>query len=316
MQEERDISAFDDANAVLGASLFTRAISLGCVRPALVARWRHRDAEVDVAPSDTVRIVMSLQDGQRVHDRAAGLAPTRIRAGSVTAFPADARTRLMVEGRADVVQVFLPDAFIDRAAGRPFARPALFDTHDGELQAALMQLLVGAVRGDPDDPLLLEAGCHRIALRLQVLGDQVAGRSLVTARGGLAPSVLRRVDHLIDAALDLPGARPPRHRGQPTSEKGDFSISRPRRFASDAGMMTVSDHKPGTRSTQWSWNAGRPAPSGEGDPARSATRPRGPQWPQAAQRTRVWGRISGLPAERRLHARHRRTPLSYGGNSP
>lgn len=189
--------------------MFMRAISLGCARPALVARWQHRDAEVDVAPSDTVRIVMSLQDGQRVHDRAAGLAPTHIRAGSVTAFPAEARTRLMVEGRADVVQVFLPDAFIDRAAERSFARRALFNTHDGELQAAVMQLVVGAVRSDPDDALLLEASCHRIALRLLAHSDQAASRSLVAARGGLAPSILRRVDDLIDAALDTPGARPP-----------------------------------------------------------------------------------------------------------
>lgn len=162
-----------------------------------------------MGPSDTVRIVMSLEDGQRVHDRASGLAPTRIRAGSVTAFPAEARTRLTIEGRADVVQVFLPDAFIDRAAERPFARPALFDTHDGELQAAVMQLLVGATRGDPDDPLLLEAGCHRIALYLLAHTDQAASRSLITVRGGLAPAALRRVDSLIDAGLDAHGAPPP-----------------------------------------------------------------------------------------------------------
>ncbi len=72
-----------------------------------------------------------------------------------------------------------------------------------------MQLLVGAVRGDPDHALLLEAACHRIALRLLARAGQAAGRSLHAARGGLAPAVLRRVDQLIDAALDLPGATPP-----------------------------------------------------------------------------------------------------------
>lgn len=203
------VSAIEETNAALGPSLLTHAISLGSGRSALVARWRHRDAEVDVVSSDTVRITMSLEDGQRIHDRTGGRTRTGVRAGSMAVFPTHTRTCFSIEGQCDVVQVFLPDIFVGQVAERPLEGRALIDSHDSGLQAAVMQLLVDAQRSEPDDQLLLEADCHRLAFQLVCHADQAASRRRDHFQGGLAPVTLRRLDGLIDEALDAPGARPP-----------------------------------------------------------------------------------------------------------
>ena len=80
----------------------------------------------------------------------------------------------------------------------------LFDLHDDRLQANLMQVLVGAIRQDADDRLLVEQGLHRLAWRLRALapprpGKHAAGKAL--ARGGLSMATHRRVREMIEAAL-------------------------------------------------------------------------------------------------------------------
>jgi AraC family transcriptional regulator len=113
--------------------------------------------------------------------------------------PAHTRTKIAIRGPADVLEVFLRESFLKDAAGGQFDPMALFNSHDGELRAAAVQLVVAATRSDPDDLLLLEAGVHRIAARLRNLGaHQASGR----AHGGLTRAARRRVDDLIIASLD------------------------------------------------------------------------------------------------------------------
>jgi AraC family transcriptional regulator len=201
------MKAVAETIAALGVPILLQAMGDGPSPIAMIARWRHGNAEVDVAASDTVRVVLSLQDGQQVENRLGeATSSARIRAGSVSVTPAREHTHVTIEGEADILQIFVRETFLEAAADEHFVCPALFDLHDSELQAAAMQLLVATVRGGPDDSLLLETGIHRIAARLLHHADhQTPG----TVRGGLARAACRRVDDMIAASLENRTVRSP-----------------------------------------------------------------------------------------------------------
>jgi AraC-like DNA-binding protein len=195
------MTPFNQAKAAVGPPVFLQTVGDLPAPDAMIARWRHNGAEVDIDPSDIIQVAVNLQDGvpvrHRTGDAAAGAYVAAV--GSVTVLPAHTRTKIAIRGPADVLQVFLRESFLKAAAGGQFDCMALFNSHDGELRAAAMQLFVAATRGDPDDSLLLESGVHRIAARLRNLGaHQASGR----APGGLTRAARRRVDELIIASLD------------------------------------------------------------------------------------------------------------------
>jgi AraC family transcriptional regulator len=194
------MTPFNQAKAAVGPPVFLRTVGDLSAPDAMIARWRHNGAEVDIDPSDVIQVAVNLQDGVPVRHRTGDAAGAYVAAvGSVTVLPAHTRTKIAIRGPADVLQVFLRESFLKAAAGGQFDCMALFNSHDGELRAAAMQLAVAATRGDPDDLLLLEAGVHRIAARLRNLGaHQASGR----AHGGLTRAARRRVDDLIIASVD------------------------------------------------------------------------------------------------------------------
>ena len=55
-----------EAIAALGAPVFMRTMGEESSPSAVIARWRHSGAEIDIGASDTVRVAMSLQTGQHV----------------------------------------------------------------------------------------------------------------------------------------------------------------------------------------------------------------------------------------------------------
>ena len=191
--------AVDETIAAIGAPVLLQTVGDPKEPAATIARWRHHGAEVNITPADTVRVAISLQSGQHVrHESGAAAMSADVKVGSVTVMPADLSARIVVEGDGDVLQIFLRETFLEAAVGGPFECLALFDSHDSELQAAAMQLLVAATRGDPEDPLLLEAGVHRIAAHLGHRDAESAG----PVRGGLSWAARRRVEEMIAAALE------------------------------------------------------------------------------------------------------------------
>jgi AraC family transcriptional regulator len=50
--------------AALGAPVFMRTMGEESSPSAVIARWRHSGAEIDIGASHTVRVAMSLQTGQ------------------------------------------------------------------------------------------------------------------------------------------------------------------------------------------------------------------------------------------------------------
>ncbi len=213
MSESGPIEAVEETIGALGAPVLLRTVGPSLSPAATVARWRHGGAVIDIAPSDTVRLALSLIDGKHARDPSqGGSLADRVLGGSVSVFSPQERIRVSVEGQADVLQIFLPSRFVKAAIGERFAGLPLVDLHDDRLQANLMQVLVGAARQDSDDHLLVEEGLHGLASRVRALasprpGMQVGGEAL--ARGGLSATTNRRVQQMIDAALDDSGQPSP-----------------------------------------------------------------------------------------------------------
>ena len=194
--------------AVVGPPVFMHTVRGKSAPSAVVARWRHDGGEFDISPSDIVRVTFNLKDGVPIRHQA-GRSPSHslfATVGNVSVTPAHQRVQISVNGPADVLQLFLREAILEAAVDGPFKCSALFNSHDSEMQAAAMQLFVGATRGDPDDPLLLESVVHRVAAWLLKQGDREESGP---AHGGLACAASRRVEELITAALDDTNMRSP-----------------------------------------------------------------------------------------------------------
>ena len=189
------------AIAMVGPPVFLQTVGDVSAPDAMIARWRHNGAEVDFDESDIIRVTVNLQDGVPVRRQTGDAASCAYVAavGSVTVTPANTRTKIAIRGPADILEIFIRESFLKAAAGGQFDCMALLNSHDSELQAAAMQLVVAATRGDPDDLLLLEAGVHRLA---GSLSNHSGRRPPAHRSGGLARAARRRVDDLILASLD------------------------------------------------------------------------------------------------------------------
>jgi AraC-like DNA-binding protein len=201
------MQAVTETVAALGEPVFMHEVGDGSSTDAVIARWRHPGAEFEVSATDAVCVAVSMQEVRHIWQRA-DMAADRadIGVGSIAVLPAHEGIRVSVRGEADVLRIFLRENFLDAAVDGIFSCKALFNSHDSELQAAAMQMLVAATRNDPDDALLLDSGIHRFASRLLSQRDGQASR---TARGGLAAAAWRRVDDLISSALEDPDAPTP-----------------------------------------------------------------------------------------------------------
>jgi AraC family transcriptional regulator len=197
---------FDETAAVVGSPLFIHTIGQPTEPAAVIARWSHNGAELDLSASDVVRVTIGLQDGAAVRQGLAGASLRRYEAqvAGVSVTPAQTRVRLSIDGPADVLQLFLRVSFLESVVDQPFDCLPLVNSRDRELRAAAMQLVVAATRRDSDDHLLLESATQRMAERLLHSGERPPPGPF---RGGLAPVARRRVDDLIVASLDNPVAQ-------------------------------------------------------------------------------------------------------------
>jgi AraC family transcriptional regulator len=187
--------------AAVGKPTLSHSVGKKSAPKATVARFCHNGGDFDIAGSDVVRVAINLQDGVRVRQKT-GDAPRRsyiAGAGNISVVPAHQRMQISVRGKADFLQLFLRESFLNAAVEGQFSCQALFNSHDRELQAAAMQIFVAATRGEPDDSLLLELGIHRIAARLL---DRTSHEPIQPTQGGLARAAHRRVNDMIIAALD------------------------------------------------------------------------------------------------------------------
>jgi AraC family transcriptional regulator len=114
-----------------------------------------------------------------------------------------------VRGKADVVQLFLDQSYVESALDQPFACPPMFDLRDDGIRTMLMRILVGSARSEPSDALAMEENLHALAHRIEKHADRRRHRPETSPRlfrGGLAPAAFRRVEAMIETALDEVGS--------------------------------------------------------------------------------------------------------------
>ncbi|MFP3544417.1 AraC family transcriptional regulator [Rhizobium sp. SIMBA_035] len=198
------MQALKDTIAVLGEPVFVRRLGRPTELAAFVARWKHGAAVVDVAPSPTIRLTMSLIDGRDARHWNGSTLADRVRSGSVSIFSPAEGTSVEVTGSADVVQLFVAQSYAQEAIGTPFVCPPMYDLHDERIRSVMMRLLVGSARRGPDDELMIEEDLHGLALQIEPQsrrGSRPSDRR-GPPRGGLAPAAFRRVEAMVEAATD------------------------------------------------------------------------------------------------------------------
>ena len=192
------MKAVSQTVAALGTPIFTKTLKMGPSLAVTIARWRHGDADVRVAASDTTLVALSLQD-RLITPPARGEMPVRVgRAGSTLVVPAHHPTEVSIQGKADILQIFVSEAVLEAAAGARASNAAALEAYDGNLEGAAVQLLVAAMRRGGNDSRLLEAGIDRIARHFRNRVSRLPKRG----HGGLERLAFRRVDDLITAAVD------------------------------------------------------------------------------------------------------------------
>jgi AraC-like DNA-binding protein len=199
------MQALEDTIAALGRPVLVRALGVPSEPTAAIARWQHGPTVVDVPPSNTIRLAMSLLDSRNARNRGGGMLADRRHGGSVSIFSPMEGACVEVSGEADVVQLFLDEAYAEATLDAPFACPSMFDVRDDWMRTMIMRVLVGTARRGPDDVLMMEEDFHALALRIERHATKSRGRIETPSalfRGGLAPAAFRRVEAMIETALD------------------------------------------------------------------------------------------------------------------
>jgi AraC-like DNA-binding protein len=199
------MKALEDTTTALGRPVLVRAFGAPTKPVAAIARWRHGPAVVDVAPSNEIRLAMSLVDVRNARVSSGGLLGDRVHGGSVSIFSPLEGVCVEVGGEADVVVLFLDQAHAEATLDTPFACPPMFDLPDDRMQSMIMRVLVGSAQQGPDDALMMEEDLHALAFRIEQHATQWRDRIETPSalfRGGLAPTAFRRVEAMIETALD------------------------------------------------------------------------------------------------------------------
>ena len=123
-----------DTIAAVGKPMFLHSLGEESSPKAMVARFCHNGGDFDIAGSDVVRVAINLQDGVRVRQKTGDAPPRSYIAGvgNVSVVPAHQRMQISVRGKADFLQLFLRESFLDAAVEGQFSCQAMFKSHDRE----------------------------------------------------------------------------------------------------------------------------------------------------------------------------------------
>jgi AraC family transcriptional regulator len=198
------MQALEDTTTALGQPVFLRKIGTASAPSAAIARWRHGPMTVEVAPSTSIRLALSLVERRNARKHRNGDSD-HSHGASVSIFSPSEGVCVEVTGEADVVQVFLEQSSAETAVGTPFTCPPLYGLQDDGLRMVILRMLVDSTRHPPSDDLAFDQALYALAHRIRrhAAGRQPSGDIRAPMfRGGLSPTTFRRVEAMIDGALD------------------------------------------------------------------------------------------------------------------
>jgi AraC-like DNA-binding protein len=191
--------------ASLGSPTWIEPLERSYGTAAVIARWRHVNARLQIATADAIRVCLSLSTGHQIrHAERDRSLSKRVLAGDVIVARAGIPTETTLEGDAELVQIFIEPESLglvsSNTAGTPVAPP-------GEaLKRAAIQLFVAAGQGDWRSRRLAEVRlCHAVRDLLTAPADDE--RAYV--HGGLPPTAVCRAERLIAEAMDTPNSASP-----------------------------------------------------------------------------------------------------------
>jgi AraC family transcriptional regulator len=209
MLELSHMKALEDTISTLGEPVLVRVIGAPSAPFAAIARWRHSATIVDVSPSESIRLAMSLIDKRNARNIDVGSLRDHDLGGSISVFSPREGFKLEVVGEADVVQLFLDLTYAETALDGPLELPAVLELDGDEMRTLLMKVLVGSARKTPDDTLELEEDLHGLVVGIErhTTDCQVSRGSSKLHRGGLSSVAFRRIEEMVSATLE--GAKTP-----------------------------------------------------------------------------------------------------------
>ena len=192
--------------ASVGSPLWIEPLERPYRPAAVIARWRHLNGRVRIATADAIRVCLSLSTGQLVrHAERDQHLSKHVLAGDVVVLRPGIPTETMVEGDAELVQVFIEPESLGHVAGNT-ATGTRVEPTSLALKRAAIQLFVAARHDDWRSRRAAE-----VRLR-QVVGDLLAAPvegEREQARGGLPPMAISRAERLIAEAMDSPDSASP-----------------------------------------------------------------------------------------------------------
>ncbi len=186
------IQVLDEITARLGPPAFLRWIEAPYGATAVVVRFRHRGAVVDLEPTRAFRLIfhVSPSDVLRTESDEGTTSHEMLRAGSIITSFTERPERIRIVGAADTLQLlFSPELAAARGANSAVDWPLRRD-----LLASTVQTLVASSLGGTDTQLR-----QTVAAVAKLVTEQP--RALETSAGGLTPQARRVVLELLDKRL-------------------------------------------------------------------------------------------------------------------
>ena len=192
--------------ASLGSPVWIEPLDRPYGSTAVIARWRHINGRLRIATADAIRVCLSLSTGQHVRHAERDRALTKsVLAGDVVVLRPGIPSETMLDGDAEIVQVFIDPGSFGQAANNAVTGSLVAPAGEA-LRRAVIQVFVAARHDDWRTRRVAE-----VRLRQEV-GDLLAApvnHERGYARGGLPPMAISRADQVITEAMDHPNAAPP-----------------------------------------------------------------------------------------------------------
>jgi AraC family transcriptional regulator len=188
------MEVFEETVTALGPPLWVRNIGSGARPTALISRWKHGDARLEINAGDAMRVCLSLCGGHTIRS-CSRLAPAQpIVGGNMGLMAPDRPSAVKIDGEADVFQIFVDRSVLDDAADHRFDCESALGINDRDLLAATVRLFVSARHDGPDEDLLRQTNLWLLVE--QLLARQSSGEGTVP-RGRISSTAMRRIDELI-----------------------------------------------------------------------------------------------------------------------